>query len=198
MTPLFHHDPSSKVVQKHYYDTRPTSSSSVLSLYPTAYPETRLTRLVQPSSLIQPTRPASLTSYPPRRAQEIAYYSASESNIDRLPSWLASKSSRYAYSTTAEVAHRSLSHDLHSSYPKQRYGGIERYGERHTSLTYPDRSRSYIDTAYAYRSHALKEKKKKKIELERRGEELVMVRRRGRVAERGVEESVEWVRGVRW
>jgi hypothetical protein len=185
MTPLFHHDPSSKFVHKHNYDRRPSSLLSSSDLV-TTHPSSHLTRLVQPS------RTSSLATYPSRRAQEVSYYSSSEAH---LPLWFSSKS---GYETAAQTTHRSMLQDLRTSHNPH----IQHYGERYTSLYHPDYSRSYVDSAYAYRSQGfVRKEKEKKIELERRGEELVMVRRRGRVAEgeewRGVEREVEWVKGQR-
>jgi hypothetical protein len=204
---LFHHDPNAKVVHKHYYDSRPSVSSYPTNLI-TSHPESRLTRLVQPtrpSSLVQPSHPSSLASFPPRRVREATYVT----NSERLPSWFATRSPQYNYQTAAEAAHESMIRDLHPSPSCTSTRNSERYAERYAEPQVG--SDRYYDFQAAYRSQGLPsfptssrrtEKEKKKIELERRGEELVMVRRRGRMAERdgwrGVEQEVEWVRGWRW
>jgi hypothetical protein len=201
MTPLFHHDPNAKVLHKHYYDSRPSSVSSYPTNLITSHPGSRLTRLVQPtrpSSLVQPSHSLFLASFFSRRVREATH----ETNSERLPSWFATRSPQYTYQTAAEAAHESMVRDLDPSPSRASTRNSERYAERYAERQVG--SDCSYDFQAAYRSQALPsfptssrrtEKEKKKIELERRGEELVMVRRMGRVAGRdgwrGVEQEVE-------
>lgn len=143
--------------------------------------------------------------YRTRNVQPSPYYTASLLS-ERPPSWFSSRSTRQPYDsslkpalafTTAEIAHRSLAHDLYASprSPSRAYTcEAETYSDRYTTY-YPDHEPS----------PSLVRKKKTKagdVRVQRRGDELVFVRSKGKKEDGGgwrkTERDIEWLRGQRW
>jgi hypothetical protein len=99
--------------------------------------------------------------------------------------------------SAAEIAHRSLAHDLytsHNSHSRAYINEAERYSDRYTTY-YPSHEPDY----------SLIQKKKKKaddIRVQRRGDELLFVRKKGKKEQndrwKKTEKEVEWLRGRRW
>ena len=125
---------------------------------------------------------------------------ASETRSERLPPWFTVRPTRHAYtpSHSAEVAHRSLAYEISRT---KAYG----YSE-YKPTSYKDLYVRGVRTREAEYAALLREKnrekeKEDKVRVQRRGDELLYVRDKGRVGESGgwrrTEREVEWVRG-RW
>jgi hypothetical protein len=100
--------------------------------------------------------------------------------------------------SAAEIAHRSLAHDVytsHNSHSRAYINEAERYSDRYTTY-YPSHEPDYS---------LIQKKKKKKaddIRVQRGGDELLFVRKKGKEEEndrwKKTEKEVEWLRGRCW
>lgn len=160
----------------------------------------RPTRIVQPSPFGYRREPLSFDKpYP------------SGLHSERLPPWFTPRSSRYPYGlnipstsvSAAEIAHRSLARDLHTPHNYQSKA-FTREAER-----YDDRFTTYYPSCGPGYSLIQKKKKKKKknrkaddVHVQRRGDELLFIRNKGRTKEKGgwrkTEKEVEWHRERSW
>ncbi|KAG9185099.1 hypothetical protein G6011_07643 [Alternaria panax] len=183
MTPFFLNGKGPKAMQRElftngYHDCEYYQRDT--SILPTSTGLGRRARIVQPSSLGYRKDPFS---YEPR------------------PPWFTSRSSRYPYGpslastsmSAAEIAHRSLAHDLYNPHSRAYACELERYSDCYTTY-YPSRQPEYPIVQ--------KNKKAGSIHMQRRGDELLFVRRKGNRDENGgwrkTEKEVEWLQGRRW
>jgi hypothetical protein len=122
---------------------------------------------------------------------------ASETYSHHLPSWFTSRLTHTHSHSAAETAHRSLAYDL--SHSKSVL-----YHNHYANGYYDDTHSQRVKVREAPYTALLKEKKKteEKVRVQRRGDELVYVRNKGRSEESGgwrrTEREVEWVRGRWW
>lgn len=164
------------------------------SILPTSTELGRQTRIVQPPPL--------------RYRRDLSSYDTTYTpglHNERLPPWFTSRSSRYACGldlpstcmSAAESAHMSLAHDLHTSHDYD-HGAYNHEAERYSNRYI----RYYLSRGPDYPPAPKKENKADDVRVQRRGDKLLLVRKKGKKEEGGgwekMEKEVEWHRGRRW